>query len=92
MLAKLFAEWVSQLPGFVLIYSALFGFPKLGIHGFLSSLWTIAVNVGGFRAEMKNDFEAVRVSQSEIKATVERVEKRLDKLTDDDSIRFSVGR
>lgn len=92
MLPELFAKWMSDLPGFVLVYLALFGVPRLGIHGFLSSFWKLAENVAGVRTEIKADFAAVKESQAEIKAVVTRVEKRLDERQTDDSIRFSVGR
>lgn len=91
MLAELFAKWMSDLPGFALVYLALFGIPRLGIHGFLSSFWKLAENVAGVRTEIKTDFAAVKESQTEIKATLARVEKRLDERpADDGTLRLSI--
>lgn len=93
MLAELFAKWMSELPGFILVYLALFGVPRLGVHGFLSSFWKLAENVAGVRTEIKADFQAVKDTQAEIKAAVLRVEEnQKTRPIDDGSIRFSVGR
>lgn len=99
MLSDLFAKWMSDLPGFVLVYLIAFGVrlgpkadPWFQIHGIVSSVWKLAENVSGVRNEIKSDFIAVKSSQTEIKAAIERVEKRINERPSDDSIRFSVGR
>jgi hypothetical protein len=76
VLHELFAKWVSEAPGFVLGYLALFGVQRLGIHGFLSSLWKLAENVAGVRSEISADFKAIRDSQAEIKQGIARIESR----------------
>lgn len=91
MLHELFAKWAAELPGFILVYLALFGVPRWDIHGFLNSFWKLAENVAGVRTEIKNDFETVKSTQAEIKTTLARVEKKLDERpSEDGSIRFSL--
>lgn len=87
----LFAKWLNDLPGFVLAYLALFGLPRFGIRGFLSSLWTLAENVGGIRSEVAADFKSVKESQVEIKAGIARIEARqTESRPDDGAIRLSI--
>jgi hypothetical protein len=91
MLSELFAKWLQDLPGFILVYLALFGVGRLGIHGFLSSFWKLAENVASARAEIKSDFSAVKESQAEIKISLARVEKKLEERpADDGALRLSI--
>ena len=76
MLSEYFAQWMRDAPGYVLIYLALFGVPRLGIHGFLSAFWKLAENVAGARTEIGADFRAIKDSQAEIKQGIARLEGR----------------
>lgn len=90
MLSDTFAKWISDLPGFVLVYLALFGV-RVGsfqIHGVLTTFWLIAQGIAAFREEYRAGLQRNDESHGRIEASLGRIEARQN--DDDKSIRVKL--